>query len=64
MSQRIPAAEAPALQTALANRQRCEELARQFIDLTVQQTRRHTDTQADAKQNARLWRRPSLQKPR
>lgn len=64
MSQRIPAAEAPALQTALANRQRCEELARQFIDLTVQLTRRHTDTQADAKKNARSWRRPSLRKPR
>lgn len=64
LSQRIPATEAPVLQTALANRQRGEELARQFIDLTVQLTRRRTDTQSDAKKNARSWRRPSLRKPR
>jgi hypothetical protein len=64
LSQRIPAAEAPALQTALANRQRCEALARRFIDLTVQLTRRRPDTQADAKKNAGSWRRPLLRKPR
>lgn len=64
MSQRIPTAEAPALQTALANRQRFEELARQYIDLTVQLTRRRTDTLADAKKNAKSWRRPLLRKPR
>jgi hypothetical protein len=64
ISQRIPAAEASALQTALANRQNCEALARQFIDLTVQLTRRRTDTQTDAKKNARSWRRPSLRKQR
>ena len=64
ISQRIPSTEAPALQSALANRQRCEELASQFIDLTVQLTRRRADTPSDAKKNARSWRRPSLRKPK
>jgi hypothetical protein len=64
LSQRIPATQAPALQTALANRQRCEELARAFIDLTVQLTRRRDDDEADAKKNVRAWRRPSLRKPK
>lgn len=62
LSQRIPTAEAPALQTALANRQRCETLAQDYIALTVQLTRRRTDDETDAKKNARSWRRPSLRK--
>lgn len=63
LSQRIPTQDVPALETAIANRQRFEQLAREFIDLTVQMTRRTQDTEADAKKNARPWRRPSLRKP-
>ena len=63
-SQRIPAAEAPALQEALANRQRAEALFQEYIALTVQATRRRTDDETSAKKNARSWRRPSLRKPK
>lgn len=62
LSQRIPATEAPALQQALANRQRAEALAQEYIALTVQLTRRHADDETSAKKNARSWRRPSLRK--
>ena len=62
LSQRIPAAEAPALQSALANRQRAEALAQEYIAVTVQLTRRRTDDETSAKKNARSWRRPSLRK--
>ena len=64
LSQRIPALEASALQDAITQRQRFEQLARDFIDLTVQMTRRQHDSDADAKKNARRWRRPSLRKPK
>ena len=64
LSQRIPADEAAALQSALANRQRAEALAQEFIALTVQQTRRRADDETGAKKNARSWRRPSLRKPK
>jgi len=62
LSQRIPAAEAPALQNALANRQRAEALAQEYIAVTVQLTRRRTDDESSVKKNARSWRRPSLRK--
>jgi len=62
LSQRIPAAEAPVLQQALANRQRAEALAQEYIDVTVQLTRRRTDDETSAKKNARSWQRPSLRK--
>lgn len=62
LSQRIPAAEAPALQSALANRQRAEALAEEYIALTVQLTRRRGDDETGAKKNARSWHRPSLRK--
>lgn len=62
LSQRIPAAEAPALQDALASRQRAEALAADYIALTVQLTRRRADAEPGAKKNARSWRRPSLRK--
>jgi len=39
LSQRIPAEEAPILETAIANRQKFEALATQFIDVTVSHTR-------------------------
>lgn len=64
LSQRIPATEVAALQTALANRQRAEALARDYIDLTVQLTRRRSDDDAGVKKNGRSWRRPSLRKPK
>ena len=63
LSQRIPAADAPALQSAIANRQRFEQLAQEFVAVTVQLTRRRQDSETDAKKNARRWRRPSLPKP-
>jgi hypothetical protein len=63
LSQRIPSQEVAALERAIANRQHFEQLAREFIDVTVQLTRRAQDTESDAKKNARRWRRPSLRKP-
>ena len=39
LSQRIPAAEAPVLEAAIANRQKFEALATQFIAVTVSHTR-------------------------
>ena len=62
LSQRIPATEALALQTALANRQHAEALAQEYIAVTVQLTRRRADDAPSAKKNARSWRRPSLRK--
>jgi len=64
LSQRIPAAEAPALAQALANRQRAEALVEQYIALSVQLTRRRTDDLPSAKKNGRSWRRPLLRKPK
>ncbi|HZL47279.1 MAG TPA: hypothetical protein VFC28_13725 [Opitutaceae bacterium] len=64
LSQRIPASEAPALQTAIANRQLAEALAQEYIAVTVQLTRQGADDAALAKKNARSWRRPSLRKPK
>ncbi|MFA5264527.1 MAG: DUF6788 family protein [Opitutaceae bacterium] len=62
LSQRIPTDEAPALQAALANRQRAEALVQEYIAVTVQLTRRRTDDETGAKKNAKSWRRPSLRK--
>ena len=64
LSQRIPAAEAPALQSALTNRQRFEALARDYIALTVQLTRRRAENATKSEQHANSWRRPSVPKPR
>lgn len=63
LSQRIPAREAPALQTAIANRQQAEALLQEYIAVTVQLTRQRGDDATSAKKNARSWRRPSLRKP-
>jgi len=62
LSQRIPAEDAAGLEAAIANRHRFEQLAREFLDVTVQLTRRRQDTEAGAKKNVRRWRRPSLRK--
>jgi hypothetical protein len=49
VSRRISAEEAPGLQAAIANRQRFEALASQFIDLTVAQTRQFQSATAQKK---------------
>jgi hypothetical protein len=63
LSQRIPAEEVSSLEAAIASRQQFEQLAQEFIDVTVQLTRRGQDSESDAKKNVRRWRRPSLRKP-
>jgi hypothetical protein len=62
LSQRIPAEAAADLEMAIANRHRFEELAREFMDVTVEWTRRRQDKAADAKKNVKRWKRPSLRK--
>ena len=62
LSQRIPVQDAQGLQAAIASRRHFEELAREFIDVTVQLTRRRQDSDAEAKKNARRWKRPLLRK--
>jgi hypothetical protein len=62
LSQRIPGQDAAALEAAIGNRQRFEQLAREFVDVTVELTRRREDTEAGAKKNVRRWKRPSLRK--
>lgn len=49
VSRRISAEEAQGLETAIANRQRFEALAAQFIDLTVAQTRQCQSATAQKK---------------
>lgn len=49
VSRRISAEEAPALQAAIANRQRFEALAAQFVDLTVALTRQCQSATAQKK---------------
>jgi hypothetical protein len=39
VSRRVPPEDAPALESAIANRQKFEALANQFVDLTVSRTR-------------------------
>jgi hypothetical protein len=58
VSQRISAEEAPGLQAAIANRQRFEALAAQFVDLTVAHTRQCQSAIAQKK------RAPAFSSPR
>ena len=44
VSRRVPAQEAPALEAAIANRQKFEALATEFIDVTVSGTRQSQAT--------------------
>ena len=60
-SRRVPAPEAARLQTAIANRQKAEALSAQFIDRTVQQTRRAW--QQDSKKSASSPKSKSKPKP-
>ena len=49
VSRRLSAEEAPGLQAAIANRQRFEALAAQFVDLTVAHTRQCQSATAQKK---------------
>jgi hypothetical protein len=49
VSRRVSAEEAPGLQAAIANRQRFEALAAQFVDLTVAHTRQCQSATAQKK---------------
>lgn len=57
LSRRIPAEEAPVLQEAIANRQKFEALAEEFIDLTVARTRKQASADAQKKTSSMLLRR-------
>ena len=57
----VPADEVPAVQQALANHQRCQELAEQFVSLTVVQTRQEA---ADRKKNSTRSSPSATAKPR
>src|ERR1035438_8097634 len=52
VSRRFSAEEAPGLQAAIANRQRFEALAAQFVDLTVAHTRQGPSATAQKKKSA------------
>ena len=49
LSRRVPADEAPALKEAIANRQKFEALAEDFIELTVEMTRKQVSGEAQKK---------------
>ena len=57
----VPADEVPALQEALAGHQRFQQLAEEFVALTVGQTRRAA---ADSKKNFRRSRPSATTRPR
>ena len=58
----VPADEVPALQQALAGHQRFQELAEEFVTLTVAQTRQKAA--ADRKKNCRRSRPNATAKPK
>jgi len=58
----VPADEVPALQQALANHQRFQELAEQFVTLTVAQTRQ--EAVAERKKNFTKSRPNATAKPK
>ena len=58
----VPAAEVPAVQAALANHQRFQELAEQFVTLTVTHTRQ--EAAADRKKNSTRSRPNGTAKPK
>ena len=49
LSRRVPAEEAPTLKEAIANRQKFEALAEEFIELTVESTRKQVSGEAQKK---------------
>jgi hypothetical protein len=52
LSRRVPAEEAPALKEAVANRQKFEALAEEFIELTVDTTRTRASAEAQKKRSS------------
>jgi len=58
----VPANEVPALQQALANHQRFQELAEEFVALTVAQTRQ--EAAADRKKNSKRFKTNATTKPK
>ena len=58
----VPQAEVPALQEALAGHQRFQELAEEFVDLTVARTQ--AQAVAERKKNSRRSKRNATGKPR
>lgn len=58
----VPADEVPAVQAALANHQRFQQLAEEFVTLTVTHTRQ--DAAADRKKNFRKSRPSATTKPK
>ena len=49
LSRRVPTEEAPALKEAITNRQKFEALAEEFIEMTVEMTRKQTSAEAQKK---------------
>jgi len=58
----VPAGEVPAIQEALAGHQRFQELANQFVALTVAHTR--SEAKAESKKNATKSKRSATRKPK
>lgn len=58
----VPAAEAASVQAALAEHKRFQELAEEFVELTVQQTRSSDASQR--KKNSRSSKPSAIRKPR
>lgn len=58
----VPAQEVPALQEALAGHQRFQELANEFVELTVAHTR--DQAKAGIKKNRTKFRRSATGKPK
>ena len=58
----VPAHELPALQEALAGHQHFQQLAEEFVDLTVAMTRQHTE--AERKKNSRKSKPNATGKPK
>ena len=58
----VPASEVPALQEALAGHRRFQELAGEFVALTVARTRQ--ESAADRKKNSRKSRPNAIAKPK
>lgn len=58
----VPAYELPVLQQALAGHQRFQELAEEFVDLTVAMTRQ--EAEADRKKNSRKSKPNATGKPK
>jgi hypothetical protein len=58
----VPIQELPALQEALAGHHRFQQLAEEFVDLTVAMT--HRETEAERKKNSRKSKPNATAKPR